>query len=74
VLSWRQLLKTQSIAFNVNGKRISWKLKKALYGMREAPYLFTEDCLALLQKAGWKRCVHDPAVFTKNFHDHTVIL
>jgi hypothetical protein len=61
-------------AYNVNGQRVYWKLKKALYGMREAPYLFTEDCLALLQQAGWKRCVHDPAVFVKKFDDHTAIL
>ena len=61
-------------AFNVNGKRVYWKLKKALYGMREAPYLFTEDCLTILQANGWSRSIHDPAVFTKLFGDHRAIL
>jgi len=50
-----------------NGNRIYWELMKALYGMRESGYLFSEEVRRALIAGGWKQSVSDPSVYTKKF-------
>ena len=51
------------------GKAVYWKLKKALYGMRESGFLFSETVKECLLRHGWIQCPSDPAVFMKFYDD-----
>jgi hypothetical protein len=50
-----------------NGNEIFWKLFKAIYGMRESGYLFSEEVRSALMNANWKQCPSAPAVYVKHF-------
>ena len=56
----------QPIGFEKNGKEhLVYKLKKALYGLRQAPRAWYAKLNQSLEKIGFKRCPHENAVYTK---------
>ena len=49
-----------------------WRLRKALYGLREAPRLFQEHLAKVLAKHGFRRLIADPQLFVHEATDSLV--
>eukprot|EP00972_Heterocapsa_arctica_P080279 11831662-Heterocapsa_arctica.AAC.1 len=48
---------------NFRQEGVIWRLKKALYILRQAPRLFSEFFGRTLQRRGLRRCVIDPQLY-----------
>lgn len=51
------------------GKEVIVRLKKSLYGLREAPRLFYNGLSKQLEAQGFKKSMFDPCLFIKSFPD-----
>jgi len=43
-----------------------WKLKKALYGIKQAPYAWNEEINGSIMALGYNRCTTDRCIYVKN--------
>ena len=50
------------------------KLKKALYGTKQASYLWQQTLCKFLRSVGFTRCRTDPCVYTKTVGKHQIII
>jgi hypothetical protein len=51
-----------------------WKLRKALYGLRQAPKLWSEHLCAVLTGQGFVRSVHEPSLYIRGVGSEQVCL
>ncbi|KAM0011992.1 putative RNA-directed DNA polymerase [Helianthus debilis subsp. tardiflorus] len=61
---------SQPIGFTVKGKEnLAYRLKKALYGLRQAPRAWNSKLDKTLKSLGFTRCIHEQAVYKKLIHE-----
>ena len=66
---------TQPEGFLITGKeRTVYKLKKALYGLRQAPRAWNVKLNGILQELGFKRCSKEPSLYRKDKKKHVLIV
>ena len=53
---------------STEGAATMWRLKKALYGLRESPRLFQQHLAAVAEQCGWVRGKIDPQLY---YHEKT---
>lgn len=55
-------------------EHLVYKLKKALYGLRQAPRAWYEKLNTYLKELGYNRCSHEPAVYTRNEKEDIIVI
>lgn len=55
-------------------EHLVYKLKKALYGLRQAPRAWYEKLNTYLKELGFNRCSHEPAVYTRKEREDTLVI
>lgn len=66
---------TQPEGFEKAGKeQYVYKLKKALYGLRQAPRAWYAKLNSYLEELGFTRCPYEPAVYTRKENDEVLII
>lgn len=65
----------QPEGFEKAGKgHLVYKLKKALYGLRQAPRAWYAKLSSCLEELGFERCPHEPAVYTRRTNEGSLII
>lgn len=65
----------QPEGFEKTGKEgFVYKLKKALYGLRQAPRAWYAKLSSYLEKLGFVKCPYEPAVYVRKEHDEMLIV
>jgi Reverse transcriptase (RNA-dependent DNA polymerase) len=49
-------------------------LSKILYGLRQAPILWSSKFAEIMAAGGFERCTSDPCIFGKSFEDSLIIV